>query len=106
MKKLIMSLLLFSALVFAQIPHTLYGPVYVGQNQVIKVTLDTRCNVFAVDSYNYGRYKKGLSYQYFGGYAKQSPIYLRPPIGNYYVVIDNGGDSYSLRAAVQVINLR
>jgi hypothetical protein len=106
MKKLIVALLFISSFAFAQTPHTLYGPVSVGMNQVIKVSLDTRCNVLVLDNYNYDRYKNGLSYKYFGGYATKSPVILKPPTGRYYVVIDNGGDSYKLRAAVQVISLR
>lgn len=106
MKKLMASFVLLSVLVFTQTPHTVYGPVNVGYNQVIKVSLDARCNVFAIDSYNYDRYKKGLSFNYIGGYAKKSPIILKPHVGHYYVVIDNGGDSYQLRASVQVISLR
>jgi hypothetical protein len=106
MKKLFGVLLFFSALTFAQVPHTAYGPVYVGKYQVIKVSLDARCNVFAIDRYSYENYKKGLNYKYYGGYAKKTPVILKPPSGTYYVVIDNGGESYKLKAAVQVISLR
>lgn len=86
--------------------HTVYGPEYVGYNDYLRVSLDTACNVFAVDAYNYARYKRGENFKYYGGYAKESPVILRPPSGSYYVVIDNGGASYRLRASVQVISER
>ena len=85
-------------------PHAAYGPMFVGARDVIRVDLDTSLNVFAVDSYNFELYKRGKSFHYFGGQAKRSPVFLNPPVGSYYVIIDNGGDDlgYS-RAGVRVI---
>ena len=87
-------------------PHHKYGPEYIGHGNSIRVDLDTVCNVFAVDSYNYEKYKNGASFNYFGGRATKSPFFIHPPSGTYYIVLDNGGDGYNLRAGVHVIQGR
>lgn len=87
-------------------PHHAYGPKYVGYGDTIRVDLDTACNVMAMDNYNYQRYQRGENFDYFGGYVKKSPFFLKPPSGSYYVIIDNGGDGYQLRASVRVMRSR
>ncbi|MEN9796426.1 MAG: hypothetical protein RL653_122 [Pseudomonadota bacterium] len=103
-----LSVLLGSSPAFAQAPpHAVYGPMFVGQNDTIRVDLDTAMNVFAVNLFNYELYKQGRSFNYYGGQARKSPVFLNPPMGSYYVVIDNGGDSLGYaRAGVQVLRRR
>jgi hypothetical protein len=93
-----------SSVALAAIPHEAFGPNYIGYGDVIRVDLDTACNVFAVSTWDYQQYRRGRNFNYYGGHATQSPFYIKPPPGTYYVVIDNGGDGYSLRAAVHVIH--
>lgn len=85
-------------------PHAAFGPEFVGYNDVIRVDIDTACNVFAVTEWDYRNYQDGRSFNYYGGKAKSSPIYLTPPSGSYIVVIDNGGAGIkNIRASVRVI---
>lgn len=90
----------------AQVPHHVYGPVSIGYGDAIRVDLSARCNVIALPTYEYENYKRGRTFTYYGGYATATPVIIRPPIGMYYVVIDNGGSSYRLRASVSVIRRR
>lgn len=86
-------------------PHAAFGPNYVGYNDVIRIDIDTACNVFAVTEWEYRSYCKGRSFNYYGGEARSSPIYLTPPSGSYIVVIDNGGAGIrNIHASVHVIH--
>lgn len=77
----------------------------VGPDAVIEVTLDHPANVLLLDTTNYHDYRSGQPYRYHGGYAKASPVHLRPPRpGRWHVVVDLGGYTGAVRAAVQVID--
>lgn len=83
------------------IPHYSYPLGYVqilgwsGHAAVrVHVSLNYSANVFLVDDINYSSYKNGLSYNYYGGHATSSPVIISVPrTGNWYLVVDNGGDS-------------
>lgn len=71
---------------------------------VIQVTLDKQANVLLLDAFNFGKYKNGQEYRYYGGLAKQSPVNVVPPhAGYWYVVIDCGGYPGTVRVSVQVL---
>jgi len=75
-----------------------------GPNDVIEVTLDGQANVMLLDSTNYGLYKQGKSFRYYGGLAKVSPFRLTPPHqGHWYLVVDLGGFAGRVRAGVRVL---
>lgn len=73
-----------------------------GPNDVIQVRLDKAANVRLMDSTNFHKYRTGQQHTYYGGYAKTSPVNLRPPHqGHWYVVVDLGGYSGTVRASVE-----
>jgi hypothetical protein len=71
-----------------------------GPNDVIQVNLDRQANVRLLDSINFQKYRNGQQHTYHGGHAAASPIRLRPPRqGHWYVVVDLGGYSGTVRAS-------
>jgi len=71
-----------------------------GPNEVIQVNLDRQANVRLLDSANYQKYINGQQHTYYGGHADKSPVRLRPPRqGHWYVVVDLGGYSGTVRAS-------
>lgn len=81
----------------------LYYEVNVGSNDVIEVELSSQANVRVMDTSNYNSFRAGRPHRYVGGLAKKSPVVLRPPgSGHWYVVVDLGGYSGSVRASVSV----
>lgn len=81
----------------------LYYEVTVGRDDVIEVELSGQANVRLMDSANYNSFRAGRAHRFHGGLAKVSPLALRPPsAGHWYVVVDLGGYSGSVRASVSV----
>ena len=73
-------------------------------DEIIEVTLDEKANVRLLDDANYANYKAGREHKYYGGRAKKSVVQLHPPRpGHWHVVIDLGGYSGTVSAAVRVI---
>lgn len=73
--------------------------------QIVEVTLKgNAANVRLMDSSNFSSYKNGRQHRFYGGYATRSPVRLQVPhSGHWYVVIDLGGYSGNIRAAVNVL---
>ncbi|MEW5980100.1 MAG: DUF1883 domain-containing protein [Acidobacteriota bacterium] len=73
--------------------------------EIVQVNLSgNAANVFLVDSSNFQSYRAGRRYTFYGGHAKQSPVRLQVPrSGHWYVVIDLGGYSGSVRHSVQML---
>ncbi|MCO6437316.1 MAG: DUF1883 domain-containing protein [Phycisphaerae bacterium] len=70
---------------------------------VIEVTLDHGANVQLLDDGAFAAYRAGRSYQYRGGYYRRTPVRLRPPYpGHWHVVVDLGGYTGTVRAAVRL----
>jgi hypothetical protein len=75
-----------------------------GSETVVVVTVDGQCNVMLLDDINFSAYRRGDSFRYCGGWAKRSPVHLRPPHGgHWHVVVDLGGAAGQVRAAVRVV---
>ena len=82
----------------------LHSTVDVGAGQAVVVNLDHAANVQVLDESNFGLYRRGSRYQYYGGYYSRSPVVIRPPRpGRYHVAIDLGGRSGTLRPDVRVL---
>jgi hypothetical protein len=76
-----------------------------GPEDLIEISLSSQANVRLLDSSNFQSYRAGRRYRCFGGLAKVSPVRLRPPHGgHWYVVIDLGGHSGSIRHAARLIS--
>jgi Domain of unknown function (DUF1883) len=69
---------------------------------VVEVTLSGQANVKLMDAPNYSAYQSGRPYKFHGGLAKVSPLRLQVPYtGPWFVVVDLGGYSGQVRAAVR-----
>lgn len=81
----------------------LHYEVDLGRDDIVEVSLDRQANVLLMDDSNYAAYQAGRAYRYHGGLAKRSPLGLRAPHpGRWHVVVDLGGYSGAVRAAVDV----
>ncbi len=71
-----------------------------GPSDMIQVDVDRQANVRLLDSINFQKYRNGQQHTYYGGHATTSPVKLRPPYqGHWFVVVDLGGYSGTVRAA-------
>ena len=53
---------------------------------------------------NYNNYKNGRHHRYYGGYVKKSPYrIIVPNSGHWYITIDLGGYSGTVKHSVQVL---
>ena len=76
----------------------------VESDDIVEVTLDGQANVMLLTTAEFDRYRRGDSYRYYGGLAKQSPVRLVPPNqGHWHVVVDLGGYAGHVRAEVRVV---
>ncbi len=72
--------------------------------QIVEVTLSSVANVRLLDSSNFQSYRSGRRHNYYGGYAKRSPIRLQiPRSGHWYVVVDLGGNSGRVGSNVRIL---
>lgn len=75
-----------------------------GPKDIIEVSLDKRANVRVMDPPNYKNYERGKKHRYHGGFAKKSPVHIKPPHqGLWYVVVDLGGHAGRVRVSVRVL---
>jgi hypothetical protein len=80
----------------------LYTLVYVGEGNSVRVTLDAAANVLILTQQDYQRYLSGRSYSYYGGHFTESPAVVRPPMGQWVVVVDLGGYPGRVAATVSI----
>ena len=73
--------------------------------EIVEVTLSgTAVNVRLMDSSNYQSFRAGRRHSFFGGHATRSPVRLQVPhSGHWYVTVDLGGYSGSVRSGVRVL---
>lgn len=77
-----------------------------GSDKVVLVTLDSQANVMLLDDINFSAYRDGRSFNYFGGWATESPVRLAPSHSGYWhVIVDLGGASGTIRASIRIIGL-
>jgi hypothetical protein len=74
-----------------------------GPEKIVQVDLTGPANVLLMDRSNFDAYRRGSSFNYFGGEARRTRVRLRPPrLGNWHVVIDTGGSGRSVRASCTI----
>ncbi|NMC53377.1 MAG: DUF1883 domain-containing protein [Chloroflexi bacterium] len=79
------------------------GPLSAGEIVEIKL-VQNAANVRLMDSSNFSNYRAGRRHQYIGGYMTKSPVRLQiPHSGHWYVAIDLGGYSGTVRSSVRVL---
>ena len=73
--------------------------------EIVEITLvQNAANVRLMDSSNFSNYKSGRRHQYCGGYMTKSPVRLQVPRSDHwYVAIDLGGYSGTIRSSVRVL---
>jgi len=74
-------------------------------SEMVEITLKgSAANVKLMDSSNFSSYKSGRKHSYYGGYVTRSPHKISVPrSGRWYVTIDLGGYSGTIRSAVRVL---
>lgn len=74
------------------------------KGEIVEVKLTAAANVRLMDFSNYNNYKNGRRHHYYGGYVKQSPYRIAiPTSGHWYVTIDLGGYSGTVKHSVRVL---
>jgi hypothetical protein len=76
--------------------------------EIVEVNLSgNAANVRLMDSSNYSNYKNGRRHNYYGGHVTRSPFQLPVPrASHWYVVVDLGGYSGTVRSSVRVLPSR
>ena len=78
---------------------------YRTRGDVLQVTLTAAANVRLLDFHNFSQYQNGMSHQYYGGLAMQTPVRIEiPHSGHWYAVVDLQGLSGPVNAGFQVID--
>ena len=73
------------------------------QGDLVHVVLDSPANVMLLDDVNLASYTSSREFEYFGGWAEQSPVNLTPPHpGRWNVIIDTGDATTTVSASVTV----
>lgn len=58
----------------------------------VEVHLQRAADVFLVDQLNYGKYKSGRDFKYFGGHYTHTPVTINVQgSGRYYLIVRGGG---------------
>ncbi len=84
--------------------YSYYDLGHRNKGEIVEVQLSIAANVRLMDSSNYSSYRKGRKHKYYGGYVKQSPFRITiPSLGHWYVTIDLGGYSGTVKHSVQVL---
>lgn len=84
--------------------HQYYDLHQLRGGEVVEVQLSNAANVRLMDSSNYSSYKRGQQHRFYGGHVKQSPYRIPVPnSGHWYVAIDLGGYSGTIRSSVRVL---
>jgi hypothetical protein len=74
------------------------------REDVLEVRLGQGANVILLDDLNYARYRAGIDFHFWGGYAQESPVALPVPYsGIWHLVVDLGGFPGTLRASAKLI---
>jgi len=82
-----------------------YDLGYKSSGEIVEITLiGNAANVRLMDSSNFSSYQSGKQHRYYGGYMKRSPAKIQIPYSGYwFVVIDLGGYSGTVRSSVRVL---
>lgn len=82
-----------------------YDLGFLNKGQVVEVRLSTAANVRLLDSSNYQNYKNGRRHKYYGEYVTKSPYRITVPSSkHWYITIDLGGYSGTVRHSVRVLS--
>jgi hypothetical protein len=73
--------------------------------EIVEVSLSgNAANVRLMDSSNYSNFRSGRRHSFYGGHVTRSPVRLPVPrASHWYVIVDLGGYSGTVRSSVQVL---
>lgn len=82
-----------------------YDLKHLDGGEIVEVILSgNAANVRLMDSSNYSNFKNGRQHTYYGGNVKRSPVKIPVPrSGHWYIVIDLGGYTGTVRSSVNVL---
>lgn len=82
-----------------------YDLGHLNGGEIVEVILSgNAANVRLMDSSNYSNFKSGRRHTFYGGHAKRSPVRIPVPrSGHWYVTIDLGGYTGTVRSSVNVL---
>ncbi len=81
-----------------------YDLGYLSGGEIVEVTLGSSANVKLLDSSNFQSYQSGRPHRYFGEHVTRSPYRIPVPnAGHWYVAIDLGGYSGTIRSSVRTL---
>lgn len=82
-----------------------YDLGHLNGGEVVEVVLSGNvANVRLMDSSNYSNFRNGRRHAFYGGHAKRSPVRISVPrSGHWYVIIDLGGYTGTVRSSVNVL---
>ena len=84
--------------------YSVYDFGVLEKGQIVEVSLSSAANVCLLDAINYNNYKNGRRFRYYGGLVKKSPYRIAVPShGHWYLTIDLGGYSGSVRHSARVL---
>ena len=85
--------------------YSVYNYGNLQKGQIVEVTLSRAANVRLMDPTNYNNYRNGRRHSYYGGYVTRSPYQIVVPhSGHWYLTIDLGGYSGSVRHSARVLS--
>lgn len=71
---------------------------------IVLVNCTHQCNVLLMDDSNFNSYRRGSSFEYFGGLFKRFPARIAVPRnGNWNVALDIGGGRATIRYSIGYI---
>jgi hypothetical protein len=75
------------------------------EGEAVEVNLaGNAANVMLMDPENFEKYRQGLPYRSYGGYARTSPFRIQAPhAGRWHLVIDLGGGAGTVQASGRVV---
>jgi hypothetical protein len=82
-----------------------YDLGHLNGGEIVEVILSgNAANIRLMDSSNYSNFKNGRRHTFYGGHAKRSPVRIPVPrSGHWYVTIDLGGYTGTVRSSVNVL---
>lgn len=87
-----------------EMKYSMYEFSNLNKGQIIEVTLSNAANVRLMNSSNFLNFKNGKRHKYYGGYVNRSPYKIPVPAsGHWYLTIDLGGYSGSVRHSARVL---
>lgn len=82
-----------------------YDLGHIEAGRTVMVALQgNEANVKLLDPTNFNSYQAGRRHWFYGGHYKRSPVSIRVPrAGTWYLTVDLGGHSGSVRSSVRVV---